>query len=96
MLTIKKTQSAPKLWSGTPGSSAVTIEAESWTETWVDGSKVILNWTWPGLGDITMATYKIYKGGQFLMTVPATQTSYEDMNVASGLTYTYQVFYNYS
>lgn len=94
MITIRKKQSAPKLWSGTPGTGSTTIEAESWTETYVDGSKVVLNWTAPVV--FTNGSYQIYKAGSFLVTVPGSQTSYEDMNVASGTTYEYHVYLVYS
>lgn len=96
MITIKKKQSA-RMWTGTAGAGGTQVaQAESWTETWVDGSKVVISWTAPiGSFDVPASNYSIYKNGQFLVSVPATQTSYEDTVVMSGITYTYVVNLNY-
>lgn len=96
-ITIKRKQSAPGLYHGTPGSSTRVEVSDLSAEVQLDGKKVTLSWTAPGVPHNAAASlYQIYKAGSFIATVPGTVFTYEDTNVMPGVEYVYQVFLIYN
>lgn len=71
-----------------------TVEAVSYTETYVDGSRVIVHWATPGVTFLT-GVYEIYRDGALIGTAPSGSTSFDDTTVVTSVTYEYRVDFVY-
>lgn len=97
MVTVKRTRSAPGLYSGTPGSSTRVEVSDLSAVVQFDGKLVTLSWSAPNVPhNPAVSQHQIYKAGQFINTVAGNIYTYEDAAVTPGVSYVYQVFLIYN
>ena len=85
----------PRYLVGTPGNNEITL---SWDAPNLPSrnSLLSLNNTTNRNTRTTLSSYKVYKNGQEVVLLPATQTTFTDYEVINGIPYTYFVTAIYS